>query len=104
VESVRHRLHLAAVLVHREIALSKLAKGGLKIKNLGLAVAEKLGLKGTLDPVSRIVRHTNDVLKFGREGAMDPRKHHLIHQEPILRRVRNRGENVVGEGVATEGL
>jgi hypothetical protein len=54
--------------------------------------------------VSRIVRHTNDVLKFAREGAMDPRKHHLIHQEPILRRVRNRGENVVGEGVATEGL
>ena len=35
---------------------------------------------------------------------MDPRKHHLIHQEPILRRVRNRGEDVVGEGVATEGL
>jgi hypothetical protein len=29
VESVRHRLHLTAVLVHREIALSKLAESGL---------------------------------------------------------------------------
>jgi hypothetical protein len=79
-ESIRHRLHLAAILVHREIALSKLAEGGLEIQNPGLAVAEKLGLKGTPDPVSRIVRHTNDVLKLGREGALDPRKHHLIHQ------------------------
>jgi hypothetical protein len=35
---------------------------------------------------------------------MDPRKHHLIHQEPILRWVRDRGEDVVGEGVAAEGL
>jgi hypothetical protein len=50
--------------------------------------------------MSRIVRHTNDVLEFGREGAMDPRKHHLIHQEPILCRVRDRREDVVGEVVA----
>jgi hypothetical protein len=35
---------------------------------------------------------------------MDPRKHHLIHQEPILRRVSDRGEDVVGKGVAAEGL
>jgi hypothetical protein len=43
-------------------------------------------------------------MKFDREGAMDPRKHHFIHQEPILRRVRDRGEDVLGEGVAAEGL
>jgi hypothetical protein len=30
-ESVRHRLHLTAVLAHREIALNKLAEGGLKV-------------------------------------------------------------------------
>jgi hypothetical protein len=30
-ESVRHRLHLKAVLVHREIALSKLTEGGLEL-------------------------------------------------------------------------
>jgi hypothetical protein len=35
---------------------------------------------------------------------MDPGKHHLIHQEPILRRVSDWGEDVVGEGVAAEGL
>ena len=29
VESVRHHLHLTAVLVHREIALNKLVEGGL---------------------------------------------------------------------------
>jgi hypothetical protein len=56
------------------------------------------------DPVSSIVRHANDVLKFGREGAVDPGKHHLAHQKPILRRVRDCGEDVIGEGVATEGL
>jgi hypothetical protein len=42
----------------------------------------------------------NDVLKFGRESAMDPGKYHLIHQEPVLRRARDQGEDVVGEGVA----
>jgi hypothetical protein len=103
-ERVCHCLHLAAVLVHREIALSKLAESGLEIQNPSMAVAKKLSLKGTPDPVSRIIRHTNDVLKFGREGAMDPRKHHLTHQEPIIHRVRDRGEDVVGDGVAMEGL
>jgi hypothetical protein len=92
------------VLVHRETALSKLAESGLKIQNPSLAIAEELSLKGTLDPMSRVIRHTNDVLKFGHEGAMDPRKHHLIHQKPILLRVRDWGEDVVGEGVATEVL
>jgi hypothetical protein len=103
-ESVRHRLDLTIVLIHREIAMSKLAEGSLKVQNSSLAVAEELSLKGTLDPVSRIVRHTNDVLKFGREGAMDLGKDHLIHQEPILRGVSDRGEDVVSEGVAAEGL
>jgi hypothetical protein len=103
-ESVRHRLHLTAVLVHREIALSKLAKSGLKVQDPSLAVAKELCLKGTPDPVSGIVRHSNDVPKFGREGAMDPGKHHFIHQEPILRRVSDRREDVVGEGVAAEDL
>jgi hypothetical protein len=69
-----------------------------------LAVAEELSLKGTPDPVSSIVRHSNDVLKLDREGAMDPRKHHIIQQEPILHRFGDRGEDVVGEGVAAEGL
>jgi hypothetical protein len=54
--------------------------------------------------MSRIVRHTNDVLEFGGEDAMDPRKHHFIHQEPILRRVRDRREDVVGEGIAAQSL
>jgi hypothetical protein len=31
---------------------------------------------------------------------MDSRKHHLIHQEPILRQFIDRGEDVVDEGVA----
>jgi hypothetical protein len=35
---------------------------------------------------------------------MDPRKHHLIHQEPILRQFSDRGEYMVDEGVAAEGL
>jgi hypothetical protein len=47
-------------------------------------MAEELSLKGTLDPVSSIVRHANDVLKFGHEGAVDPGEHHLVHQKPIL--------------------
>jgi hypothetical protein len=41
-------------------------------------VAKELSLKGTPDPVSSIVRHTNDVLKFGREGVVDPGEHHLV--------------------------
>jgi hypothetical protein len=90
VRSVRHRLHLTAVLVPREIALSKLTEGGLEVQDPSLAVAKKLSLEGTLDPVSSIVCHANDVLKFGREGAMDPGKHHLVHQKPILGRVRDR--------------
>jgi hypothetical protein len=69
-----------------------------------MAVAEELILKGTPDPMSRIVQHTNDVLEFGGEDAMDPRKHHLIHQESILYRVRDRREDVVCEGVAAQGL
>jgi hypothetical protein len=68
-KSVCHRLHLTAVLVHREIALSKLTKGGLEVQNPSMAVAEELSLKGTPDPVSSVVRYTNDVLKFGREGT-----------------------------------
>jgi hypothetical protein len=55
-----------------------------------LAVAEELSLKGTPDPVSSIVRHSNDVLKLGREGAMDPIEHHFIHQEAILCRCSDR--------------
>jgi hypothetical protein len=35
---------------------------------------------------------------------MDPREHHFVHQEPILRWCSDRGEDVVGEGVAAEGL
>jgi hypothetical protein len=46
----------------------------------------------------------NDVLEFDGQDAMDPRKHHLIHQKPILHRVRDRREDVVGEGVAAQGL
>jgi hypothetical protein len=69
-----------------------------------LVVAEELSLKGTPDTVSSIVRHLNDVLKLDREGAMDPREHHFVHQEPILCRCSDRGEDVVGEGVAAEGL
>jgi hypothetical protein len=79
-ESVRHHLHLTVVLVHREIALSKPAESGLKVQDPSLAVAEELSLKSTLDLVSGIVRHSNDVLKFSHEGAMNPGKHHLIHQ------------------------
>jgi hypothetical protein len=41
-------------------------------------VAKELN-KGTPDPVSSVVRHANDILEFGREGAMDPGKHHLVH-------------------------
>jgi hypothetical protein len=93
-----------AVLIHREIVLSKLSEGDLEVQNPSLAVAEKLSLKDTPDPMSPIVRHTNDVLEFGGENAMDPRKHHLIHQEPILRRVRDRREDMIGEGVAAQGL
>jgi hypothetical protein len=104
VESVHHRLHLMTVLIHRETALSKLAESSLKVQNSSLVVAEELSLKGTLDLVSSIVRHSNGVLKFGREGAMDPRRHHLILQEPIVRRVSDPGEDVVGEGIAGEGL
>jgi hypothetical protein len=47
-------------------------------------VIEELSLKGTPDLVSSGVRYANDVLKFGREGAMNPREHHLVHQKPIL--------------------
>jgi hypothetical protein len=65
-ESVHHRLHLTKVLVHRDIILSKLTEGGLEVQDPSLAVAEELILKGTPDPVSSIVRHTDDVLKFGR--------------------------------------
>jgi hypothetical protein len=80
IESVRHHLHLTVVLVHREIALSKLVESGLKVHDPSLAVAEEMSLKSTLDLVSGIVRHSNDVLKLSREGAMNPGKHHLIHQ------------------------
>jgi hypothetical protein len=83
-KSVRHRLHLTAVLVHREIALSKLTEGGLEVQNPSLAVTEELSLKGTPDLVSSGVRYANDVLKFGREGAMNLGEHHLVHQKPIL--------------------
>jgi hypothetical protein len=47
-------------------------------------VAEELSLKSTLDPVSSGVRYANDVLKFGREGAMNPGEHHLVHLKSIL--------------------
>jgi hypothetical protein len=103
-KSVCHRLHLTAVLVHREIALSKLTEGSLEVQNPSLAVAEELSLKSTLDPVSSGVRYANNVLKFGREGAMNPGEHHLVHQKPILGRVRDRQEDVVGEGVPAKGL
>jgi hypothetical protein len=83
-ESVCHRLHLTKVLVHREIALSKLTEGGLEVQDPSLAVAKELSLKGTPDLVSSIVRHANNVLKFGHEGAVDPGEHHLVHQKPIL--------------------
>jgi hypothetical protein len=63
-----------------------------------------LSLKSTPDPVSSGVRYANNVLKFGREGAMNPGEHHLVHQKPILRRVRDRQEDVVGEGVPAKGL
>jgi hypothetical protein len=46
-ESVRHRLHLTTILVHREIALSKLAEGGLEVQDPSLAVSEELSLKCT---------------------------------------------------------
>jgi hypothetical protein len=72
VKSVCHRLHLTTVLIHREIALRKLTEGGLEVQNPSLAVVEELSLKGTPDPVSSVVRYVNDVLKFGREGAMNP--------------------------------
>jgi hypothetical protein len=39
-----------AVLIHREIALSKLPEGGLEVQNPSLAVVEELSLKGTPDP------------------------------------------------------
>jgi hypothetical protein len=54
--------------------------------------------------MSRIVRHTNDVLEFGGEDAMDRRKDHLMHQEPVLHQVRDWRADVVGECVAAQGL
>jgi hypothetical protein len=44
-EGVRHSLHLAAVLSHREITLDEVAKHGVEVKGACLAVADELVLE-----------------------------------------------------------
>jgi hypothetical protein len=44
-EGVRHSLHLAAVLSHREITLDEVAKHGIEMKGVCLAIADELVLE-----------------------------------------------------------
>ncbi|AQL02389.1 Nudix hydrolase 14 chloroplastic [Zea mays] len=81
-EGVRHRLHLAAVLSHREITLDEVAKHGVEVKGTCLAVADELVLERQPGLMRRDAMFPGDVLKVNVDGAENPGDDNAVHPFP----------------------
>jgi hypothetical protein len=97
-KGVRHILHLAAVLSHREITLDEVAKHGIKVKGECLAIADELVFKRQPGLTRRDATFPGDVLKVDVEGAEDLGDDDAVH----LLRGRIVGRRSVEEDVGVE--
>jgi hypothetical protein len=68
-EGVCHSLHLAAVLSHREITLEEVAKHGVEVKGVCLAVADELVLERQPGLTRGAATFSGDVLKVDADGV-----------------------------------
>jgi hypothetical protein len=103
-EGVRHSLHLVAVLSHREITLDKVAKHGVEMKGVCLAVADELVLERQPGLTHGDAMFPGDVLKVDADGVENPGDDNVVH--PFSGRIvgrRSVEEDMGGEFVALEG-
>jgi hypothetical protein len=102
-KNVGHPLHLAAVVVHGEIALNEDAELGVEVKSSRLAVAEEPILDGEPRGARRVVVFAHAVHEVTGDRAEDPRQHDDVHAAPGgMSKVLRVGEDVAGEGVALQ--
>jgi hypothetical protein len=103
-ERVRHALHLAAVLVHREVPLREQVELGVEVQGASVAVPEELFFKGEPRPTTRVHLVADDVLELEGDGSMEPGEDHGVHEGPCPgRRGGDVVEDVVIEGIAPQG-
>jgi hypothetical protein len=101
---VRQSLHLVALLSHREITLDKVAKHGVEVKGVCLAIADELVFKHQPGLTRGDATFPGDVLKVDVEGAEDPGDDDVVH--PFRGRIigrRSVEEDMGVEFVALEG-
>jgi hypothetical protein len=104
-KGVSHALHLATVVIDREVALGEVAEFSIKQQRPGLAVAQELLRNpepghASSDAVVRV----DDVKEVGGDAVEDPRDDHAIHAIPG--RIGGAGliaEDVILQRVPAEG-
>jgi hypothetical protein len=103
-EGVRHCLHLVAELSNSKVTLHEGAETRIEPQSPGLGIAQKLALERQpcLASVSRVA---DEVMEVEGDHLDDPGEHDAIKAQPRGGLGRDRGidEDVVIEGVATEG-
>jgi hypothetical protein len=103
-ERVHHALHLAAVLVHREVPLREQVDLSIEVQGTSVPIPEELFFEGEPRLTTRVRLVTDDVLELDGDGSMEPGEDHGVHQG--LGPGRLGGdivEDVVVEGVAPQG-
>jgi hypothetical protein len=103
-ERVCHALHVAAVLVHREVPLREQVELGVEVQGASVPVPEELLFKGEPRLTARVRLVADDVLELDGDGSVEPGEDHGVHQGPGWgRRGGDVVEDVVIEGVAPQG-
>lgn len=101
-QGVHHGLHPLMVLIDGEIPLNNLAKCGIQMVDLDLAVIEELSLNRNPVLASSALPLADNVLQLNYEGAKEPGEDHDIHPALGTCLHDNFNEDVVIEGVAME--
>jgi hypothetical protein len=90
------------VVADAEIALLEDTKLDVELQNVGLTVAEELGLKREPRLMSDLRQFSNDLVEFGGEGVKDLCHHDVAQPSSISRQISDIGDDVVIQGVITK--
>jgi hypothetical protein len=77
-ESISEAFHLPTILTNSEIALDKVAEGGVEVKSTCLAISNEMVFKGEPSLTCR----TMALLQLDGDGAKDPRQNDAVHAIP----------------------
>ena len=79
---VSHALHLAAIVRDGEVALLEDAEIGVEVERPSFVVAAEMLVEAQPGDAGRVVANAHGLLKFGGQGAEEPRADDGIHAAP----------------------